>query len=124
MREPQMRRTNISKEIERGSTPDVVGNPTDVSELAACLFELRTVHETELRTLTWIQATLEGIRAGRECGDSDLLFREMARLIRESEGAAARIAGHRRSAVELLSGVLAEDSGSARETKPLAIVAA
>ena len=66
MREPQLRRTNISKEIERGTTQEVVGNPTDVSELAACLFDLRTAHEAELRMLTWIQKTLEGIRAARE----------------------------------------------------------
>ena len=124
MREPQLRRTNISKEIERGTTQEVVGNPTDVSELAACLFDLRTAHEAELRMLTWIQKTLEGIRAGRDCGDPDLLFREMARLIKESEGAAASIASHRRSAVELLSAAIADGSSSARETTPLAIVAA
>jgi hypothetical protein len=124
MREPQVRLTNIPKEIDRGSTHDVVGNPTDVSELAACLFDLRTAHEAELRTLTWIQKTLEGIRSGRECGDADLLLREMARLIKESEGAAASIAGHRRSAVELISAAIAGASGSARESKPLAIAAA
>jgi hypothetical protein len=116
--------TNIAKEIERGSTHDVVGIPTGVSELAACLFDLRTAHEAELRTLTWIQKTLEGIRAGRECGDADLLLREMARLIRESESTAASIAGHRRSAVELLTDAIADGTGSARESKPLAIVAA
>ena len=55
MREPQVRVTNISKEIERGSTHTVAGNPAGVSELAACLFDLRTAHEAELRTLTWIQ---------------------------------------------------------------------
>ncbi len=124
MREPQLRRTNNSKEIERGTAHEAVGNPTAVSELAACLFDLRTAHEAELRTLTWIQTTLEGIRAGRGCGDPDLLFREMARLIKESEGAAASLATHRRSAVELLSAALADDSGSAREAKPLAIIAA
>jgi len=123
MREPQVRLTNISTEIERGSTQDVAGNPTGVSELAACLFDLRAAHEAELRTLTWIQKTLEGLRGGRECGDADLLLREMARLIRESEGTAASIAGHRRSAVELLAAVIA-GNGSARESKPLAFVAA
>ena len=124
MREPQVRLTNISKEIDRGSAHDMVGNPTGVSELAACLFDLRTAHEAELRTLTWIQKTLEGLRAGRECGDADLLLREMARLIKESEGTAASMAGHRRSAVELLSAVISETGGSAREPKPFAIVAA
>jgi hypothetical protein len=124
MREPQLRRSNISKEIERGNTQEAVGNPTDVSELAACLFDLRTAHEAELRTLTWIQKTLEGIRAGRGCGDADLLFREMARLIKESEGAVASIATHRRSAVELLSAAITDGGGSVRESKPLAIVAA
>jgi hypothetical protein len=124
MREPQLRRSNISKEIERGTAQEAVGNPTDVSELAACLFDLRTAHEAELRTLTWIQKTLEGIRAGRGCGDSDLLFREMARLIKESDGAAASIATHRKSAVELLSAAITEAGGSAREAKPFAIVAA
>jgi hypothetical protein len=124
MREPQARLTNISKEIDRGSAYDVVGNPTGVSELAACLFDLRTAHEAELRTLTWIQKTLECLRAGRECGDADLLLREMARLMKESEATAAGLAGHRRSAVELLSAVIAETGGSAREAKPLAIVAA
>ena len=124
MREPQVRLMNISKEIERSSTHDVAGNPTGVSELAACLFALRTAHETELRTLTWIQTTLEGIRGGRECGDADLLLREMARMLKESEGAAASVAGHRRSAVELLASVIANCSGSARESKPLAFVAA
>ena len=124
MRESQVRLTNISKEIDRGSAHDVVGNPTGVSELAACLFELRTAHEAELRTLTWIQRTLECLRTGRECGDADLLLREMARLIKESEGTAASIAGHRRSAVELLSAVIADAGGSAREPKQFAIVAA
>jgi hypothetical protein len=124
MREPQVRLTNISKEIDRGSAHDMVGNPTGVSELAACLFDLRTAHEAELRTLTWIQKTLEGLRAGRECGDADLLLREMARLMRESESTAASMAGHRRSAVELLSAVISETGASAREPKPLAIVAA
>ena len=123
MRDPQVRLTNISKEIDRGNTLDIVGNPTGVSELAACLFDLRTAHEAELRTLTWIQRTLECLRAGRECGDADLLLREMARLIKESEGTAASIASHRRSAVELLSAVIA-DAGSARDPKPLAVVAA
>ena len=124
MREAQMRRTNISKEIERGAMQDVVGNPTNVSELASCLFDLRTAHEAELRTLTWIQKTLEGIRAGGGCGDSDLLFREMARLIKESEGAAASLAGHRRSAVELLATFIADGGGTVRESKPLTSVAA
>jgi hypothetical protein len=124
MREPQLVRTNNSKEIERGTAQEVVGNPTAVSELAACLFDLRTAHEAELRTLTWIQKTLEGIRAGCACGDPDLLFREMARLIKESERAAASVAAHRNSAVELLSAAITDGSGSARESKPLAIVAA
>ena len=124
MREPQVRLTNISKEIDRGSAHDLVGNPTGVSELAACLFDLRSAHEAELRTLTWIQKTLECLRGGRECGDADLLLREMARLIRESESTQASIAGHRRSAVELLSAVIADGGSSAREPKPLAIVAA
>jgi hypothetical protein len=124
MREPQVRLTNISKEIDRGSAPDLAGNPTGVSELAACLFDLRSAHEAELRTLTWIQKTLECLRGGRECGDVDLLLREMARLIKESEGTAASIASHRRSAVELLSTVIAETGGSVREPRPLAIVAA
>jgi hypothetical protein len=124
MREPQVRLTNISKEIDRGSAQDLVGNPTGVSELAACLFDLRSAHEAELRTLTGIQKTLECQRGGRECGDADLLLREMARLIKESEGTAASIASHRRSAVELLSTVIAETGGSARDPRPLAIVAA
>jgi hypothetical protein len=124
MREPQVRVTNISKEIERGSTHTVAGNPAGVSELAACLFDLRTAHEAELRTLTWIQKTLEGIRGAREYGDADLLLREMARLIKESEGTAANIAGHRRSAVELLAAMTANGSGSAQESQPLAFVAA
>ena len=98
MRDPQVRLTNISIEIDRGGAHDMVGNPTGVSELAACLFDLRSAHEAELRTLTWIQKTLECLRAGRECGDADLLLREMARLIKESEGTAANMAGHRRSA--------------------------
>jgi hypothetical protein len=124
MREPQARLTSISKEIEPGSTHDVAGNPTKVSELAACLFDLRTAYEAEIVTLTWIQKTLEGIRGGHECGDADLLLREMARLIKESEGAAASIAGHRRSAVELLAAVIANEASSARESSPLAFVAA
>jgi hypothetical protein len=124
MREPQVRLTTISKEIDRGSAPDLVGNPTGVSELAACLFDLRSAHEAELRTLTWIQKTLECLRGGRECGDADLLLREMVRLIKESEGTVASIASQRRSAVELLSTVIAEAGGSARESRPLAIVAA
>jgi hypothetical protein len=124
MRESQVRLTNISKEIDRGGAYDLVGIPTGVSELAACLFDLRMAHEAELRTLTWIQKTLEGLRGGRECGDADLLLREMTRLIKESEGTAASIASHRRCAVELLSAVIAESGGSARESKPLAIVAA
>ena len=124
MRDPQVRLTNISIEIDRGGAHDMVGNPTGVSELAACLFDLRSAHEAELRTLTWIQKTLECLRAGRECGDADLLLREMARLIKESEGTAANMAGHRRSAVELLSTVIAQTGGSAREAKPLAVVAA
>ncbi|HEY6361835.1 MAG TPA: hypothetical protein VIX63_12060 [Vicinamibacterales bacterium] len=95
-----------------------------MSELAACLFALRAAHEAELRTLTWIQTTLEGIRANRACGDPDLLFREMSRLIRESEGAAAVLTGHRRSAVELLSNVIADSGSPAREPRPFAIVAA
>jgi hypothetical protein len=124
MREPQVRLTNISKEIDRGSTHDMVGNPTGVSELAACLFDLRSAHEAELRTLTWIQKTLECLRGGRECGDADLLLREMARLMKESEGSAASMASHRRSAVELLSAVIADAGSSARDARPLAIVAA
>jgi hypothetical protein len=123
MREPQVRLSSISKEIERGSVPECVGNPTPVSELAACLFDLRAAHEAELRTLTWIQTTLEGIRANRACGDADLLFREMARLMKDAEGAAGALAAHRKSAVELLSSVIAS-AGSAREPKPLTIVAA
>jgi hypothetical protein len=123
MREPQVRLSSISKETERSTAPECVGNPTPVSELAACLFDLRAAHEAELRTLTWIQTTLEGIRANRACGDPDLLFREMARLMKDADGAAAALTAHRRSAVELLSSVTA-DTGSARESKPLTIVAA
>ena len=124
MREAQVRRANISKEIERGSTQDVAGNPTGVSELASCLFDLRAAHEAELRTLTWIQQTLEAIRAGRACGDPGLLFREMARLLKDSEGATARVAGHRGSAAELLAEIVADGGGSVRESKALTIVAA
>jgi hypothetical protein len=124
MREQQVRRSSISKEIEGGTGQDCVGNPIPVSELASCLFDLRAAHEAELRTLTWIQTTLEGIRSNRACGDPGLLFREMARLIKESEGASAALAGHRRSAAELLSSVIASDGRPAREPKPLTIVAA
>jgi hypothetical protein len=47
----------------------------------------------------------------------------MARLMKDADGAAAALTAHRRSAVELLSSVTA-DTGSARESKPLTIVAA
>lgn len=124
MREPQVRLSSISKEIERGPAQECVGNPTHVSDLAACLFDLRAAHEAELRMLTWIQTTLEGIRGNRACGDPDLLFREMARLIKESENASAAIADHRRSAVELLSTAIATAGSSVPDRKPLAIVAA
>jgi hypothetical protein len=125
MREPQARLTNIPKEFERANAQDAVGNPAAVSELAVCLFDLRAAHEAELRTLTWIQRTLDTIRAGRGgCGDVELLFREMTRLIKESDGAATALATHRKFAVELLAAATGEADTSARDPRPLAIVAA
>lgn len=93
--------------------------PSNLPQLAVCLFDLRAGLEAEVRRLTWIQRSIEDIRAGRACGDADLLLREIARLLDESAGAASDVAGHRREAVALLTTLIAAPA----KPKALAIVA-
>ena len=92
---------------------------SNLPQLAACLFDLRAGLEAEVHRLTWIQRSIEDIRAGRACGDAGLLLREMARLLEQSMDAAADVAGHRRDAVELLASLLAAPA----KPQALAIVA-
>jgi hypothetical protein len=92
---------------------------SNLPQLAACLFDLRAGLEAEVRHLTWIQRSIEEIRAGRACGDSDLLLREIARLLEESADASLGVAGYRREAVALLASLIAP----ATKPKALAIVA-
>ena len=94
----------------------------DLPQLAARLFDLRAGLERELRTLTWIQCSLEGIRAGHACGDPDLLLREIARLFGESAAGAAAGATCRDDIIAMLASIVAERD---RATAPraLAIVA-
>ena len=94
-----------------------------VSQLAALLFDLRAAHEADIRALTWVQRSLEGVRSGSAPGDPDLLLGEMARLFSESRLAAAEVAARRQEAIELLDSVVAERR-RATAPKPIAIFAA
>ena len=94
----------------------------NIDALAAALFDLRATHEAELRTLTWIQRSLEALRAGRPCGDTELLLREMARLFEESVVTATTVAYHRKCSLELIAGVIADHTAST--VAPSAVVAA
>lgn len=78
-----------------------------VERLVAVLFDVRAAQEEDLRALTCIQRSLEGVRTGRGCGDADLLLGEMARLFVECERATERTAAYRRSAAELLEELIA-----------------
>ena len=97
----------------------MMDHSSNLPQLAACLFDLRAGLEAEVHRLTWIQRSIEEIRAGRACGDADLLLREMARLLEASAEAASDVADHRRDAVELLASMLAAPA----KPKALAIVA-
>ena len=77
-----------------------------VAELAARLFELRAAQEADLRALTWIQQSLEGVRTGNTRGDADLLLSEMARRFSEADAATAAIAMQRQTALALLGGLI------------------
>ena len=92
---------------------------SNLPQLAACLFDLRAGLEAEVHRLTWIQRSIEDIRAGRACGDADLLLSEIARLLEQSADTAADVDGYRRDAVELLASMVAV----AAKPKALAIVA-
>jgi hypothetical protein len=94
-----------------------------VSQLAALLFDLRAAHEADIRALTWVQRSLEGVRSGNAPGDPDLLLGEMARLFSESRSTAADVATRRQAAVELLESVITERR-RAQAPKPVAIFAA
>jgi hypothetical protein len=93
-----------------------------IDTLAAALFDLRATHEAELRTLTWIQRSLEALRAGRACGDTELLLREMARLFEESVVTATAVAYQRKCALDLIAGVIADHTAST--SMPTAAIAA
>jgi hypothetical protein len=80
----------------------------NIDALAGALFDLRATHEAELRTLTWIQRSLEALRSGRPCGDAELLLREMARLFEESVVTATTVAYQRKCALDLIAGVIAD----------------
>jgi hypothetical protein len=95
----------------------------NIDALAAALFDLRATHEAELRTLTWIQRSLEAMRAGRACGDAELLLREMARLFEDAVLKAPTVACQRQSALDLIASVLA-DRTTAAPVAPAAAVAA
>ena len=88
-----MRRDEISQQVET---------------LVTLLFDLRAAQEADLRALTSIQRSLEGVRTGRGYGDPDLLLAEMARLFVECQGAADVAAARRRCAVALLEQVIAD----------------
>jgi hypothetical protein len=75
----------------------------ELNDLCACLFDLRAAHEAELRMLTWIQRSLEGVRCGQACGDPDLLLREIARRFQEAASSASSLAEHRARALELIT---------------------
>lgn len=121
MRDSLMTTPEIADQPESGATRrDEID--TRVGDLAALLFDLRAAQEADLRSLTWIQRSLEGVRTGRSCGDADLLLGEMARLFAESEAAADAATARRRSAVELLLQVIAERRR--HQPSQLAVVAA
>jgi hypothetical protein len=94
-----------------------------VGELALRLFELRAAQEADLRALTWIQQSLEGIRCGNGFGDTDLLLGEMARRFMEADAASAAIDLRRQAAIDILGRVINQRRVEATP-KPLAIVAA
>jgi hypothetical protein len=99
------------------------GNDTRVADLAALLFDLRAAHEADIRALTWIQRSLEGVRSNRGLGDTDLLLGEMARLFAESQAAATDVHTRRSAAAALLQEVIS-DRKRASAPKPVAIFAA
>jgi hypothetical protein len=84
------------------------GRDTRVAELAAALFDLRAAHEADIRALTWIQRSLEGIRTGRAPGDTDLLLGEMARIFSESQACSREVTARREAAVTLLLELIAD----------------
>jgi hypothetical protein len=122
MREPLMKQPVFQDHTDGVSTP---GDGLDVqlADLAASLFALRAAHEADLRALTWIQMSLEGVRAGRANGDTDLLLGEMARLLDESQAAESDVITQRDAAVELLAHLIAERRARTAP-KPVAIFAA
>ena len=93
-----------------------------IAELAARLFELRAVEESNLRALTWIQQSLESIRAGNAPGDADLLLSEIARRFTECAAAADGLTTVRDDAAALLTRVIA--IRTARSTSASRAVAA
>jgi hypothetical protein len=121
MREPLMKQPGLQDQTDGCST---AGDDLDqVADLAACLFALRAAQEADLRALTWIQTSLEGVRAGRACGDIDLLLGEMARLLAETRAAEGAVMNQRDAAVELLAHLIAERRARTAPT-PVAIFAA
>ena len=97
----------------------------DLSRLTTTLFDLRSTLEAELRMLTWVQRSLEGIRAGAPCGDVDLLLQEIARLFRESSASSDAAGDHRAAATGLVAALLeAHSAPRASGRLPLSVVAA
>jgi hypothetical protein len=114
----------ISRDAAAGAgSPESREKNCDLPQLAARLFDLRAVLEREMRTLTWVQCSLEGIRAGHACGDHDLLLREIARLFGESATGVATIAAYRDEAMAMLTTIIAERDRTSAQPRPLAIVA-
>jgi hypothetical protein len=107
MRELLMKQPGLHDQIDGCSTPGD-GVDAQVADLAACLFALRAAQEADLRALTWIQTSLEGVRAGRATGDTDLLLGEMARLLAEAQAAETAVVTQRDAAAELLAHLIAE----------------
>lgn len=77
-----------------------------VSALSAGLFDLRAALEADLRALTWIQRSLEGVRSGCAPGDPDLLLGEMDRVLTECVAAAERAGVVRVGAIEQLRQII------------------
>jgi hypothetical protein len=130
MSSPEARGTRGGSMKQTGSTLDHDGGSTHrddlasrVSQLAALLFDLRAAREADIRALTWVQRSLEGVRSGTAAGDPDLLLGEMARLFMESRSAAVDVAARHQAALDLLESVIAERR-RATSPKPVAIFAA
>ena len=114
----------ISREVSAGAGSQESREKTcDLPELAVRLFDLRAALEREVRTLTWIQCSLEGIRAGHACGDHDLLLREIARLFGESSATAAASTTCREDIMAMLAAIVAERDRESAPPQKLAIVA-